>query len=190
MEFLLFIIIIIIATPFLLKEYFIYSAKTKYDNSLQELRKKPENYDLKSETIALGREYARLVKDSKMHNFSEQSITNDLSTIQSIHKIDSDSALKVEVTNHHSLSGVSASAEIEKLAKLFIKGVITSEEFERGKTLFLGASPDKAAAAVDLLKNLETLKSKGVLTESEFNMKKWEILSERLLPGKHKAAKL
>lgn len=97
---------------------------------------------------------------------------------------------KVEVTNSTSLGRKGVAQEIEKLGQLFLAGVITSEEFERGKTLFLGAAPDKAASAVELLQNLSALKQKGVLSQSEFNMKKWEILSERLIPGKPQAASL
>jgi hypothetical protein len=48
---------------------------------------------------------------------------------------------------------------------------------------------DKAASAVELLQSLDALKKQGILSQSEFNMKKWEILSERLLPGERLPAK-
>jgi len=76
---------------------------------------------------------------------------------------------------------------IEKLSQLVLQGVITSVEFEQSKESFLGAPPDKAATAIELLQNLDMLRKKGVLSEAEFNTKKWEILSERLIPGKMQA---
>lgn len=99
-------------------------------------------------------------------------------------------AATVEITNPIPLRRKGIAQEIEKLQHLFLQGVITAEEFERGKTLFLGAPPDKASTAVDLLQNLATLKEQGVLSESEFNTKKWEILSERLMPGRKQAANI
>jgi len=70
------------------------------------------------------------------------------------------------------VSGQSGAQEIEKLGQLLIAGVITGEEFARGKTLLLGAPPDKAATAVKLLQNLDIMRKEVTLSPSEFNMKK------------------
>ena len=67
--------------------------------------------------------------------------------------------------------------EISKLGELAGRGVITHEEFERGKELFLGRAPEEAADKIGLLRELHSLHERGVLSESEFNMKKWEILA-------------
>lgn len=68
--------------------------------------------------------------------------------------------------------------EIAKLGALTSNGVITAEEFERGKQVFLGSAPDQAAATVAHLRQLHDLFLAKVLSESEFNMKKWELLSK------------
>ena len=116
--------------------------------------------------------------------FDEVAIMNDINAACARATVGQNTVGKVEVTNLMAVSGKSVAQEIERLGQLLIAGVITGEEFERGKTLFLGAPPDKAASAVELLQNLDALKKKGVLSESEFNVKKWEILSERLIPRK------
>ncbi len=67
--------------------------------------------------------------------------------------------------------------EIAKLAALASSGVITAAEFERGKQVFLGTAPDEAAAMVAHLRQLHDLYRAKVLSESEFNMKKWGLLS-------------
>ena len=50
-------------------------------------------------------------------------------------------------------------------------GVSTERE------LFLGRAPEEAADKIGLLRELHSLHERGVLSESEFNMKKWEILA-------------
>jgi hypothetical protein len=67
--------------------------------------------------------------------------------------------------------------EIERLSALASDGVITPEEFERGKQLFLGSPPDKAQETIRLLQQLHDLHRSGVLSESEFNLKKWDLLA-------------
>jgi len=159
-------------------------AEKAYEEALLELKQNPSNPDLREKALHLGREYSRLMKGVKNHRpLSESALMND------IHAATAMAIQKVEVTNPHTLSDQSVAEEIEKLGQLFLAGVLTADEFERGKGLFLGAQPDKAAAAVELLQNLDALKKSGVISEFEFNDKKWEILSERLMPGKLKAAK-
>ncbi len=79
--------------------------------------------------------------------------------------------------------GRSVAQETERLRQLLLAGVLTPEEFERGKTLFAGTAVDKAASAVLLLGNLQALQEQGLLSPAEFSAKKGEILSEHFLPG-------
>jgi hypothetical protein len=162
-----------------------------YEDALLKLKKDPNNPDLRESALKLGRTYADLARGSDGRSiFDEVALMNDINAACARATIGHNSVAKVEVTNAFAVSGGSVAQEIERLGQLLISGVITGEEFERGKTLFLGAPPDKAASAIELLQNLDVLKKKGVLSESEFNMKKWEILSERLIPGKLQAARL
>ncbi len=162
-----------------------------YQDALHKLKSDPNNPDLREMTLQLGRKYAALMRDSKGHSvFDEVALMNDINAACARATVGQNAVLKVEVTNPMAVSGKSVAQEIERLGQLLIAGVITGEEFERGKALFLGAPPDKAASAVELLQNLDALKKKGVLSESEFNMKKWEILSERLIPGRMQASRL
>jgi hypothetical protein len=166
-------------------------AKKAYCNSLRRLQQDPNNPDLRADTVRLGREYAALAKDSKGRStFDEVAIANDLQAACARATTGENSVAKVEVTNIAALNSRSIAEEIERLGQLFLTGVVTAEEFERGKALFLGTPVDKAAVAVEFLQNLDALKKEGILSQSEFNMKKWEILSERLLPGKGQAAAL
>jgi hypothetical protein len=67
--------------------------------------------------------------------------------------------------------------ELGKLAALKEEGILTDEEFQRSKALFVGATPDQQSEALDLLRQLHALQRSGVLSEMEFNMKKWDVLS-------------
>ena len=67
--------------------------------------------------------------------------------------------------------------EVSKLAVLKEEGVLTDDEFQRSKALFVGATPDQRSEALDLLRQLHSLRRAGVLSEMEFNMKKWDVLS-------------
>ena len=70
--------------------------------------------------------------------------------------------------------------EFKKLADLKSMNILTEDEFQRAKALFLGKPPDKREEALVILKNLHSLYKSGVLSESEFNMKKWDILSRKV----------
>jgi hypothetical protein len=67
--------------------------------------------------------------------------------------------------------------ELAKLAKLQHDGVLSADEFARAKALFLGSPPDAQAEAIQHLRELHSLYRSGVLSEGEFNTKKWDILS-------------
>lgn len=67
--------------------------------------------------------------------------------------------------------------ELAKLSELASKGVLSPDEWERAKALYLGKPPDRRAEDARLLSHLHELRKAGALSESEFNLKKWEILS-------------
>ncbi|MGC8612503.1 MAG: hypothetical protein ACP5LR_08500 [Athalassotoga sp.] len=69
--------------------------------------------------------------------------------------------------------------ELEELSKLAKEGMITQEEWERAKEMFLGKQQDKQEELIKQLGSLFELYKKGVLSEFEFNSKKWEVLSKK-----------
>jgi protein-S-isoprenylcysteine O-methyltransferase Ste14 len=79
---------------------------------------------------------------------------------------------------------VNVAKQLAELGELRNKGVITQEEFDRGKALFLGNPPDIAAKTLDVLDGLYKLKMNGALSESEYNIKKWELLAGKNLKPK------
>jgi hypothetical protein len=74
-------------------------------------------------------------------------------------------------------AGKGVSEELAGLLQLRECGALTEEEWERAKCLFLGAPVDKTAKATETLRKLYELSREGVLSNGEFNMKKWDILS-------------
>lgn len=160
-----------------------------YENCLEQLKRDPNNPELRETTLRIGRCYSNIMRDLKGHTiFDEMALMNDINAACARATVGQNTVSKVEVTNIP-LDGTSVAQDIERLGQLFIAGIITAEEFERGKALFLGAPPNKAASAVELIQNLGNLQKQGVLSESEFRMKKWEILSERMLPGERQATR-
>jgi hypothetical protein len=141
----------------------------EYHEALERLRRDPTNPDLRQQALEKGRRCKELLKYLPQR-YTEAALRNDIE------------AACAGATAARGQSAESTADEIEKLGKLFLRGVITAEEFERGKAMFLGSPPDKAAAAVELVNNLHQLMQSGALSESEFKMKKWDILSERLIP--------
>jgi hypothetical protein len=73
-----------------------------------------------------------------------------------------------------------ASDAIAKLAVLKSEGIISDDEFERAKSGFMGSPVDVIESSASLLRQLHSLYKTGVLTESEFNMKKWDVLSRKI----------
>jgi hypothetical protein len=73
----------------------------------------------------------------------------------------------------------SPSEELKRLAELFSAGVLSTEEWQRAKEMYLGKPPDAQQATMDRLRQLHDLFRAGVLSESEFNMKKWDILARK-----------
>jgi hypothetical protein len=73
--------------------------------------------------------------------------------------------------------------ELDRLAVLAREGLLTDTEWTRAKELFIGKAPDAKASALDHLAEVHKLYREGVLTESEFNLKKWDILSSESHAG-------
>ena len=71
-----------------------------------------------------------------------------------------------------------AADALDQLVPLLNDGILTQEEFDRAKEGFLGATVEVRESSVGLLRQLHSLHKSGVLSESEFNMKKWDILSK------------
>ena len=82
------------------------------------------------------------------------------------------------------LSGASLASQanstadaVSRLATLHNEGVLTDDEFARAKQGFMGASVEVGESATSTIRQLHSLFKAGVLSESEFNMKKWDVLS-------------
>lgn len=73
--------------------------------------------------------------------------------------------------------GVSVADELARLGELKGQGLLSDGDWERAKDLFLGKEPDERQKAITNLRQLHELHKSGVLSESEFNTKKWDILS-------------
>jgi len=71
-----------------------------------------------------------------------------------------------------------AASALDQLVPLLNDGILTQEEFDRAKDGFLGANVEVRESSVGLLRQLHSLHKSGVLSESEFNLKKWDILSK------------
>jgi hypothetical protein len=73
----------------------------------------------------------------------------------------------------------SSGDQLAILAELHSNGMLSADEWEQAKALYLGKAPTEQERAADELGHLFALKQAGVLSESEFNMKKWEVLARR-----------
>jgi hypothetical protein len=67
--------------------------------------------------------------------------------------------------------------ELADLAELRSQGLLTATDWRRAKDFFLGKAPDRREECIQNLRQLHGLYSAGVLSESEFNQKKWDVLS-------------
>jgi hypothetical protein len=72
---------------------------------------------------------------------------------------------------------VSVADELGKLSELRTRGAISDADWSRARDLYLGKRPDGRDQAIRQLQQLHELHRAGVLSESEFNMKKWDILA-------------
>lgn len=89
-------------------------------------------------------------------------------------------ALERAMTYHANASRAvpSVSDELGRLSRLLGEGVITEQDWTRTKDLFLGTQLSAQDRAVIQLEQLHALWRSGVLSESEFNTKKWEVLGQ------------
>jgi len=160
------------------KSFFVFPEyERKYEAVLRQIKNDPNNAELRMEARRLGK---WLVANAP-ERYTEQSLTNDLLAITG-GRLDGTGTgvVKVEITNPEKLQPVDVAEQVEKLGQLFLKGVITAEEFERGKALFLGNPPDVAKKTMETLNDLYRLQQQGALSEGEYNMKKWDLLSGKL----------
>jgi len=72
----------------------------------------------------------------------------------------------------------SIALELEKLAGLVRTGAITHDEWKRAKALYLGQPEADRQNSLARVQQLYDLCQSGALSESEFNMVKWDILSK------------
>jgi hypothetical protein len=70
----------------------------------------------------------------------------------------------------------SVADELAKLSKLRAEGALDDDEWDRAKDYFLGKDESQRDRAARELRQLHELHRSGVLSGSEFNTKKWDIL--------------
>jgi hypothetical protein len=113
-------------------------------------------------------------------HFSGEGVQEDLTSRWLEEATDFGNHLRTLVNTREVSSGtVSIADEIAKLAQLANEGILTQDELSRAKTLFIGMPPNKIDESIHLLRQLKDLHRQGVLSESEFNMKKWDVMSKR-----------
>jgi hypothetical protein len=71
----------------------------------------------------------------------------------------------------------SLALELEKLAGLVRTGAISTDEWKHAKALYLGQPEASRENSLGRVQQLYDLCQSGALSESEFNMVKWDILS-------------
>ena len=147
----------------------------EYERLLEKIKNNPEDRSLRLDVRKVG----KWLVANMPQQYTEQSLTNDLLAVLGAQT--GADVLKVEITNADKLNPVDVAEQVEKLGQLFLKGVITAEEFERGKAMFLGNPPNVAQLTMETLDDLYSLKQKGALSESEYNVKKWDLLSGKLI---------
>jgi hypothetical protein len=149
------------------------NAKKAYEDALEQLKQSPTDPNLRQKTLQLGRKYSNLTRNSKgVTIFDEMALKND---------IDAACARAAEVAAIHASKPVSAAAEIRKLTELLEESILTPEEWQSAKAQLVGLKQNQVDEAVKLLRALHQLVSLGGLTEAEYNMKKWDILSQKLI---------
>ena len=150
------------------------AAKKAYQDSLEKLKRDPTNPDLRAKTLELGREYSNTRRDNKGHPlFDEMALMNDINAACARAPVVAAVAAQPQAT---------PADQIQALANLMHKGVLTQQEFCRAKANVIGKPPSQVEEATKLLRHLHALHNDGVLSESEYNIKKWDILSQRLIP--------
>ena len=77
----------------------------------------------------------------------------------------------------------SLALELEKLAGLVRTGAITHDEWQRAKDFYLGQPEAGRQNSLARVQQLYDLCRSGALSESEFNMVKWDILAKGMAKG-------
>ena len=155
-------------------------AKEEYEASLDRLQSDPNNPALRTQTLKIGRHYIEIVKaqahltkdTSGIDTFDEMSLMNDINAA---------CARSTEVAAARFNKPTSVASEIRKLTELLEEGILTADEWQSAKGQLVGKKSNQIDEAVTLLRSLHGLVIQGVLTESEYNIKKWDILSQRLM---------
>ena len=110
------------------------AALAAYQSSLGQLKHDPTNADLKQRTLALGREYSNLTRDSRgVSLFDEVALSNDINA-----------ACAGATRNQHQASGASPSPNpvslenrLSRLAELQSRGLLSAQEFQEQRTRIL-----------------------------------------------------
>jgi len=148
-------------------------ARKAYRDALDQLKQSPTDPNRRERALELGRAYAKLTRDLKGATvFDEMALKND---------IDAACAGAVEFAAAHAGKPASAAAEIRKLTGLLDEGILTPEEWQSAKAQLVGLKQNQVDEAVKLLRALHELVKMGGLSEAEYNMKKWDILSQKLI---------
>jgi hypothetical protein len=72
---------------------------------------------------------------------------------------------------------VDLATQLRTLQALVNDGIITADEMQRAKDLFLGRAPDQRQLMERNLRSLHELRKSGVLSQIEFDIKKQDILA-------------
>lgn len=148
-------------------------ALARYHQALAELKQSPTDPDLRERALALGRSYAaqqralarRRRRKSPGVLFSEIALMNDINA----------------ACVRAAAPVPSPAEEIAALAALCRDGVLTTDEFHACKNRLTSSGTQQIEEVVTLLRKLHELRLQGVLTDSEFNVKKWDVLSRRTI---------
>jgi len=149
------------------------SLNADYEEALRQLEENPWNSQLRRNVVQVGRKKAQYLQRIAEDNgegdtyFTETSIRNDIDVICN--------GKSSSVPGMHSIS-----EEITKLHRLKQDGLITAADLEAIKKRITGG-PDNVDQAIRLIRGLGDLRKEGTLTEGEFNIKKWDILSKKLM---------
>jgi hypothetical protein len=98
------------------------AARQAYQNSLANLKKHPTNADVKQRTLALGRDYSNLTRDSKgVTMFDEVALSNDISA-----------ACAGATAQVPAVPAARDTPEVrlEKLAALRARGLVDDQEYQ------------------------------------------------------------
>lgn len=140
-------------------------AKMAYQDALAALEENPNNPAYRKAALEKGREYAVYTEDYPTGRLDEIALRNDI---------------EAAVAGRSGPGTGSQADEIRKLLSLKKDGVISQQELDAIKSKLM-AQPARVNDVITLLRGLKSLEKEGVLTENEFKMKKWDILSRKLV---------